>query len=50
MNDYTCDFCDRTDEKGCNKVNDEYACDDCYQNMVDRAEWAYESAKEEGLV
>ncbi len=36
--------------KGCYEVNDEYVCEDCFQDAVSRAEYYYESAKEEGRI
>ena len=45
----TCDFCGKkTDEAF--ELNDEMACEDCYQDAVSRAEYAYESGREEGLI
>ena len=47
-----CAFCDNksTHNGGPYEMNDEYACGDCYQSAVDRADWAFENAREEGLI
>lgn len=46
---YTCDKC----EKKTTKIygfNDEVNCEDCFNEIIDRAENAYDSAREEGLI
>lgn len=45
----TCESCGKETEEAY-ELEDEYVCGSCYQDAVSRAEYAYESAKEEGLI
>ncbi len=42
-----CDWCN-DESKDAYRVEDEMVCESCYQDAVSRAEYAYESAREEG--
>ena len=46
---YACDQCGKLDKK-CFRLEDDAVCEDCYEGAISRAEYAYESAREEGLV
>lgn len=46
----TCDLCYKRTNEANELDTGDYACDDCYSTLIDRAEYAYESQKEAGLI
>lgn len=45
-----CEQCEK-ETKEANELEDgSYVCNSCYQDAVSRMEYAYESAREEGLI
>lgn len=44
---YTCDQCEKSTDK-IFTINDEGFCEDCFNDAISRAEYLWESAKEEG--
>ena len=52
MNKYYCEHCDKEIKKGeeTYNVNDEAYCESCFNDATDRAENAYDNAREEGRI
>lgn len=46
---YQCDFCDNMTD-GKYSYEDQTYCESCFNDAISRAEYAYESARDEGII